>query len=31
MAKASNAVGFIETMDCLAVPKIPEGGLSGLG
>ena len=25
IAKASKWVGFIETMDCLAVPKIPEG------
>jgi bifunctional non-homologous end joining protein LigD len=25
MAKAPKAIGFIETMDCLAVPKIPEG------
>jgi bifunctional non-homologous end joining protein LigD len=25
MAKAAKKVGFIETMDCLAVPKIPEG------
>lgn len=25
MAKASKSVGFIETMDCLAVPRVPEG------
>jgi hypothetical protein len=25
MAKAAKSVGFIETMDCLAIPKIPEG------
>jgi bifunctional non-homologous end joining protein LigD len=25
MAKTAKKVGFIETMDCLAVPKIPEG------
>jgi len=25
MARTSKSVGFIETMDCLAVPKIPEG------
>ncbi len=25
MAKAAKAVGFLKTMDCLAVPKIPEG------
>ena len=25
MAKASKSVGFIETMDCLAVPAVPEG------
>jgi bifunctional non-homologous end joining protein LigD len=25
MAKTAKFIGFIETMDCLAVPKIPEG------
>jgi len=25
MAKTGKAVGFIDTMDCLAVPKIPGG------
>jgi len=25
MGKASKAFGFIETMDCLTVPKIPDG------
>jgi bifunctional non-homologous end joining protein LigD len=25
MAKASKSVGFIETMDCLAVPEVPDG------
>jgi bifunctional non-homologous end joining protein LigD len=25
MDKTAKKIGFIETMDCLAVPKIPEG------